>query len=181
MRCSRLLVAAMVVTIGVPALAQTRRESTEFTIALNVNERRCSINVPSLDMGNINPSAEEVRGEVQVFVACPEGAPYTVGLDFGQNNPPNGVGIRRLANTAGTVFMSYEILKPNAERRWGSVDSGEGINGVGFGIGPTINNLPFVGRVVVYPTRLGPTSGIVVGPLTAAGRFSDTVVATVQF
>jgi spore coat protein U-like protein len=98
-----------------------------------------------------------------VTVACTKGAPATIGLGLGSN----ASGATRRMSAGGSDFLTYELYQ-NAPRTtvWGN--SGGGLLSTGAAPSKAARNFTVFGRV--------PSNQDI-----AAGNYTDTVVATVNF
>jgi spore coat protein U-like protein len=109
-----------------------------------------------------NASAN-LDGTGTVIVACTKGASATVGLGLGLNASGS---TRRMSN-GGTEYLDYELYQDSGRTTvWGN--SGAGLYSPGAAPSKAARNFTVYGRVTANQD-------------VAAGSYSDTVVATVNF
>ncbi|MDR5856297.1 spore coat U domain-containing protein [Caballeronia sp. LZ062] len=101
-----------------------------------------------------------------VQVTCVSGAPYTVALDGG-TTPGGTVAMRKLALQSGAATVDYQLYTDAARTKpWGDGTNGTTTN-TGTGVGSSQS-------FVVYGVVPAQTS-------QPAGKYSDTITATVSF
>jgi len=156
--------------LGTLAVSQATVKAATDTANLAVSATvtaKCTITAPTtLAFGSYDPvvthAATDLDASTNISVACTKGAPGVwVGLGLGSNASGS---TRRMA--AGSEFLSYEIYSDASRSSvWGDVLASS------VGYTPTSKastNLTVYGRVAS-------------GQDVAAGSYSDSVVATINF
>jgi spore coat protein U domain-containing protein, fimbrial subunit CupE1/2/3/6 len=158
-----LVLGGLMLGLTAPGLAQTSSSGVSVTAIVGKN---CSITTTAVNFGSYDPlvanATSPLDGTGAVIVACTKGAGTRIDLGLGAN--PSG-STRRMQ--AGTDFLAYELYQ-NAGRTttWRSGSSA----GQTIATAPNKNPRTFVvyGRVPA-------------GQDVAAGSYSDTVLATINF
>lgn len=126
----------------------------------------CTIATVALAFGNYDPVGANLAADLDsngtVTVACTKGSTATIGLGLGGN--PSGA-VRRM--TDGTDFLTYELYQDsNRTTVWGN--AGAGLLSPAAAPSKAPRNFTVYGRVQANQD-------------VAAGSYSDTVLATVNF
>ncbi len=156
-----MLAGSLILTSNVYAGSATSSLSVSATVASN-----CTISTSALSFGSYDPivanATANLDGTGTVTITCTKGAVTTVGLDLGGN--ASGT-TRRMAS--GTERLSYELYKDSSRSSvWGN--SGTDLNDTGTAPSKAARAFTVYGRI--------PSAQDV-----AAGSYSDTVTATVNF
>ena len=127
----------------------------------------CTISTAALAFGAYDPVAahasSDLDGTGTVIVACTKGAVATVGLGLGSNASGS---TRRMTNGA-SEYLTYELYQDAGRATvWGN--AGAGLYSPGAAPSKAARNFTVFGRVASNQD-------------VAAGSYSDTVVATVNF
>lgn len=144
---------------AVPLAAGTVSSTMAVTATV---EESCHLAARPLVFGAVRAESGSADAQSSVVLACTPEASYVVMMDAGRYCAG---GARRMADTAGTRFVAYEIYSNAARtRRWGASPANS-VSAV----------IPAGGRVEldVY-ARLAATE-------TPAGAYQDTVTVTVAF
>jgi spore coat protein U-like protein len=172
MRANKFLGMAAAVSgmaIVAAAFGQTASAATA-TANLGVSAtvtNNCTISTAALAFGSYDPvvanASANLDGTGTVIVACTKGASATVGLGLGLNASGS---TRRMSN-GGTEYLDYELYQDSGRTTvWGN--SGAGLYSPGAAPSKAARNFTVYGRVTANQD-------------VAAGSYSDTVVATVNF
>jgi spore coat protein U-like protein len=167
MKRNRLLVLAAFVIVGLVPIsvsAQTATANLSVTASVSAN---CTITTVGVALGAYDPivanAAADKDGTGSVTIACTKGSVPKVGLGVGANASGS---TRRMLGAAGE-FLTYELYQPGGWTTvWGNVSPAWYAPGAAAGKAPqtfTVN-----GRITA-------------GQDVAAGAYTDTVVATVNF
>lgn len=156
-RIARIALAAALASTTPAAFAATT--DTTFQVSITV-QNSCTIGATPLVFpavtGNI-PANHDATATLTV--TCNNGAAYAVGLNDGTNGT-------RLMNAGGTQNVSYELYSDAAHgNRWGALNTTEKVGGIGTNAAQAMT---VFGRI---PT----------GQSVAAGTYTDTVTATIEF
>lgn len=110
---------------------------------------------------NITTTGTQIDiASVNMNVNCTAGIPYTIGMDFGQNQSG---GVRRM--TDGTNFLRYDIFRDNARTQsYSAIGGGSVFSGTGAG----------AVTVPVFPSILVQTT-------PPAAAYTDTIIATLRY
>lgn len=158
----------------VSASAFAATTNTTFTVSASV-VANCTISASNLAFGNYDPvvanntTGADLYANSTLTVACTKGAPNVwIGLDSGANGASATGTTRALTSGAGS-FLSYELYtanpNPTAGAAWGNTQA-TGKSYVSASKLPTA--IPVFGRVPK-------------GQDAAAGSYSDTVTATINY
>jgi len=136
----------------------------------------CTVSAIAIAFGTYIPSASSPTDNTgSVTVTCTallQAVQYTIALNAGQNSGGNFAG-RRMRNTAGTSFLSYQVFT-NAARTtvWGSGTGGTSTVSDSYSCVTCINQ-----------SRSYPDYGRLLGGQFSArpGLHSDTITVTVTF
>jgi spore coat protein U domain-containing protein, fimbrial subunit CupE1/2/3/6 len=145
------------------AKAATATANLSVTATVTTN---CTISTVALAFGSYDPvvanAAANLDGTGTVVVACTKGATATIGLGNGGNFSG---GARRMSN--GTEFLTYEVYN-EATRTTVWTNAVGGLLSTGAAPSKVARNFTVYGRVTSNQD-------------VAAGNYTDTVVATVNF
>lgn len=147
---------------------QTGFGSLAPTLTLNVTNDCITISAPNVNF-NSAPLVQNFPTVSQtVAVTCTKGSAYTVGLNNGVNASGS---VRRMANSGGSSFMSYEIYKSNGTDRWGSsgAERWSSTTSTSVSTDGLLRNFSYVAKVLTTQTT------------PAAGAYSDTLIVDVSF
>lgn len=149
------LVAALATT---PAAFAATADTT-FQVSISV-QNSCTIGTTPLVFpavtGNI-PANHDATATLTV--TCNDGAAYAVGLSDGTNG-------NRLMNAGGAQNVSYELYSDAGHSsRWGALNTSEEMGGIGSNAAQAMT---VFGRILT-------------GQSVAAGNYTDTVTATIEF
>jgi spore coat protein U-like protein len=157
-------VAIVAAAFSTPAAAATATANLGVSATVTNN---CTISTAPLAFGSYDPvvthAATNLDGTGTVTVACTKGVAPTVGLGLGSN----ASGSTRRMTDGSSNYLTYEMYS-DAGRTTVWTDSGGGLYAPGAAASKTARNFTVYGRV--------PSNQDV-----AAGSYSDTVVATVNF
>lgn len=144
--------------MGVAAHALTATSTFQAQIVI---QNDCSVSSPNtLDFGTVGLLSANTDASMTFTVTCTNGAAYTISMNDGQN--ASGT-TNRMANAAGTEFVSYELYQDsNYSTVW---DATSTVSGTGTG---TAQTYTVYGRV---PPQATPS----------AGTYTDTVTITVTY
>lgn len=157
-------VGLLVAAAGTPAAAATATANLGVSATVTNN---CTISTTALAFGSYDPvvtnAATNLDGTGLVSVACTKGTTATVGLNLGTNASGS---IRRMGDGAGG-FLTYELYQDASHVTvWGN--AGGGLLSPAAAPSKAARNFTVYGQVVSNQD-------------VAAGSYSDTVVATVNF
>jgi spore coat protein U-like protein len=157
------------VAIVVAGFASTTSAATA-TANLGVSAtvtNNCLISTVALAFGSYDPvvanASTDLDGTGTVTVSCTKGATATIGLGLGSNASGS---VRRMKD-ATTNYLTYELYQ-DAGRTTIWEDAGAGLVSPGAAPSKAARNFTVYGRVTSNQDA-------------AAGSFTDTVVATVNF
>lgn len=138
------------------------------TLALNVTNDCTTISAPNVNF-NSAPLVQNFPTVSQsVAVTCTKGSTYTVGLNNGTHVNGN---LRRMANSDGSRFMSYEIYKSNGSDRWGSSGAERWSSAASSSVSTDglLRNYTYVAKVLTNQET------------PPAGDYTDTLIVDVSF
>lgn len=138
------------------------------TLTLNVTNDCTTISAPNVSF-NSAPLVQNFPTVSQsVAVTCTKGSTYTVGINNGLN--PSG-SVRRMANSAASNFMSYEIYKSNGTDRWGSSGAERWSSAASSSVSTDglLRNYSYIAKVLTTQTT------------PPAGTYTDTLIVDVSF
>jgi spore coat protein U-like protein len=149
--------------LAAPSSAATATANLGVSATVTSN---CTISTAALAFGNYDPVGANLAADLDsngtVTVACTKGSTATIGLGLGAN--PSG-SVRRM--TDGTDFLTYELYQDsNRTTVWGN--AGADLLSPPAAPSKAPRNFTVYGRVVANQD-------------VAAGNYSDTVLATVNF
>jgi spore coat protein U-like protein len=166
-RLAAALAAAATLALAAPALAATATSNFNVTASVTNN---CTITSTTLAFGAYDPlvanatTALDAAGSVDI--TCTKGAATTIGLNAG-NNAASASGTTRAMSNGGGSFLSYEIYQESGRTTvW--TNSGAGLLTPPVAPSKATRSFPTYGRVPA-------------GQDAAAGSYTDTVTATVNF
>jgi spore coat protein U-like protein len=158
-----LVFGGLMFAVTAPALAQTASTNLNVTATVNGN---CTITTSAVAFSSYDPvgahAATDLDGTGTVSVTCTKGAGTRIDLGLGSNAAGS---TRRMAS--GTERLTYELYKDSGRTQvWGSGTT----NGNNIGAAPSraTRNVTVYGRVPAAQD-------------VAAGSYTDTVVATINF
>lgn len=116
----RIVIAAAVMGLAVPALAQSPTQGT-FQVTATV-AASCALTTNDLAFGTYYAQTP-LTGQADLVVQCTNGTTYTVGIDnglhFGAAPAPFDT-LRAMANAGNTLFLGYELFSDGARTvAWG--------------------------------------------------------------
>jgi spore coat protein U-like protein len=152
-----LLAVAILLAAGA-ARAQTTASAT-FQVSANV-AKVCTIVATPINLGAYDPTTTATTNVATgtVTVQCTKNTPYDVKLDNGAN------GTRRMKHASLSEYLSYQLYSDSAHQlQWDSTT---------FVTGTTSSNAAVTHTVFAL---IPPTQDV------AAGAYSDTVSATINF
>jgi spore coat protein U-like protein len=157
-------VALIFAAFGTTASAATATANLGVSATVTNN---CTISTSALAFGSYDPvvanAATNLDGTGTVTVACTKGTTATVGLGLGSNASGS---TRRMSDGAGG-FLTYELYQDSGHVTvWGN--AGGGLLSPAAAPSKTARNFTVYGQVAANQD-------------VAAGSYSDTVVATVNF
>jgi spore coat protein U-like protein len=160
------LAVAGAVTIGLSPKAAAATATANLSLSASV-ANNCTISTSAVAFGSYDPvvanAAANLDGSGQVTIACTKGAAPTIGLGLGSNASGS---VRRLGDGSGN-YLSYEVYSDSSRSVvWG--DSGSNLLTPAVAPSKAARNFTVYGRIVANQD-------------VAAGSYSDTVVATVNF
>jgi spore coat protein U-like protein len=124
---------------------------------------RCTVSATDLDFGATGSLATGRSGTNRLAIVCTAGAPYTIGLDGGQDGATDPRQ-RRMRKGADTIL--YGLYRDAARQTpWGSTPGIDTQDGIGTG---STQSLTVFGRV---PQQTTPPPG----------TYADTIVVTVTY
>jgi spore coat protein U-like protein len=155
---ARVLLAALFLAASGAAVAQqTSTDTFQVQITIDV---ACDMTASDLDFGTHGFLATDVDAQSALTVTCSNLAPYEIGLNEGVN------GARLMQSGAGAQ-VGYELYTTAARTIvWDDIGGTTVVSGTGTGAAQTVD---VFGRV---PAQT---------PAPAAGAYTDTVTATIQF
>ncbi|MBI5066752.1 MAG: spore coat protein U domain-containing protein [Deltaproteobacteria bacterium] len=158
----RLALAAAVLGLAAPALAQTATATFQVTATV---PNSCRIAAGAIAFGNYDPLAATAADATgTVTVTCTRTSAWWVGLDAGLNAGLGASGARAMG--AGGSFLGYDLYRDATRTTpWGNTQA-EGSAGTGTGVAQPIT---VYGRIPASQTGV------------PAGAYADTVTATVNF
>lgn len=154
---TRLAVATSLAILAPAAFAAT--VDTSFQVSITV-QNSCTIAATPLVFpdvtGNI-PANHDATATLTV--TCNDGAAYAVGLSNGTNG-------NRLMNAGGAQNVAYELYSDAGHSsRWGALNTTEEVGGIGTN---SAQAMTVFGRIASSQS-------------VAAGTYTDTVTATIEF
>src|SRR5262245_34061530 len=157
-------VALIVARFGTPVSAATATANLGVSATVTNN---CTISTSALAFGGYDPvvanASTALDGTGTVTVACTKGTTATVGLGLGSNS---SAGARRMSDGAGS-FLTYELYQDASHTTvWGN--AGGSLLAPAAAPSKNARNFTVYGQVAASQD-------------VAAGSYSDTVVATVNF
>ncbi len=152
-----LAAAAVAVMAGT---AQAASVTSSFQTQITIQDD-CEISSPTnMNFGTVGLLKNNVDASSTFVVRCTENTNYTIALDNGQN--ASG-GNSRMANSAGTKFVTYELYQDSGRSTlWDDTNT---VSATGTG---TDQSYTVYGRVPPQPTP-------------PAGTYTDTVTITVTY
>ena len=156
--------ALLVAVFGTPVSAATATANLGVSATVTNN---CTISTSALAFGSYDPvvanAATNLDGTGTVSVACTKGTTATVGLGLGSN----ASGSTRRMSDGGGNFLTYELYQDVSHSTvWGN--AGAGLLSPAAAPSKAARNFTVYGQVASNQD-------------VAAGSYSDTVVATVNF
>jgi spore coat protein U-like protein len=158
------IVAAGSILVGAMAIPAEAAETANLTVSASVSNN-CTISAAAISFSAYDPvvanATANLDGEGRVTIACTKGAVPTIALGAGSNASGS---TRRLAS--GSEMLTYELYQNSARSTvW---NGGGGIMTTSAAPSKTPRDFTVYGRI----------SG---GQDVAAGSYTDTIVATVNF
>jgi spore coat protein U-like protein len=155
-----------IVAAGFGQTASAATATANLGVSATVTNN-CTISTAALAFGSYDPvgthASTNLDGTGTVIVACTKGAVATVGLGLGSN----ASGSTRRMTDGASEFLTYELYQDAGRTTvWGN--SGAGLYSPGAAPSKAARNFTVYGRVASNQD-------------VAAGSYSDTVVATVNF
>ena len=142
--------------------------STSTSLALSASvSNNCTISTSAVGFGSYDPvvvnASAALDGTGTVSIACTKGATTTIGLDLGSN----ASGSTRRLTDGSSNYLTYELYQDSGRTTvWGN--AGAGLLSPVAAPSKAARNFTVYGRVTSNQD-------------VAAGSYSDTVVATVNF
>ncbi len=132
-----------------------------FTVRTRVQDRCVLRGATDMDFGIVTSTTTgNLRQTSRITMECTRRTPWQIALDKGENAVGNN---RRLRN--GSAYITYELNRTAAGSRWGDTLGVDTLQGTGTGA-------QYVATV---------HGAINDQPLTAAGKYSDTIKVTVTY
>lgn len=161
----KVILASSLIVIGGVTKASAGSASTSLSVSATV-ANNCTISTSAVAFGSYDAivanATTDLDGTGTVTITCTKGAVTTVGLDLGSNASGS---TRRMGS--GTERLSYEIYKDSGRTAvWGN--SGSNLYDTGTAPSKAPRAFTVYGRVSS-------------GQDVAAGSYTDTVLATVNF
>jgi spore coat protein U-like protein len=154
-----------IVAVGFTPVASAASATANLGVSATVTNN-CLISTAALAFGSYDPvvanASTDLDGTGTVTVSCTKGATATIGLGVGSNASGS---VRRMKD-ATTNYLTYELYQDAGRTTiW---DEGAGLVSPGAAPSKAARNFTVYGRVASNQDA-------------AAGSFTDTVVATVNF
>jgi spore coat protein U-like protein len=153
-------------TVGVSPKVDAATATANLSLSASV-VNNCTISTSAVAFGSYDPvvanASANLDGSGQVTIACTKGTAPTVGLGLGSNASGS---VRRMSDGSGN-YLTYEVYSDSSRSAvWG--DSGSNL------YTPVVAPSKAARSFSVYGRIAGNQD-------VAAGSYSDTVVATVNF
>jgi spore coat protein U-like protein len=159
-------VGAALTVCGLSSPASAATATANLAVSATVTSN-CTISTAALAFGSYDPvvanASTDLDGTGTVTIACTKGSTATVGLGLGANVS----GTTRRLSDGSTNYLTYELYQDSGRTTvWGN--SGAALLSPAAAPSKAARNFSVYGRVVSNQD-------------VAAGSYTDTVVATVNF